>query len=157
MTKNITYNNLINKFQELSERHPQLNYFGSGDLTKIQTEKKGFPYMWVSPTDGSGLVINNKRGLMTNLNFNILVLDRLNFTNGISNEQDVLSDTLQIIQDVIHNFIKETSVQMTFNINSDIGLSPVFEGDEDTKNRELGWFIEITLGLPYISCSTPLK
>lgn len=150
----MTLNEIINVFEELVANHLQLNYFGFGEISNIKTTEKQYPFLWLSPSNQSTINITQS-GFNTNLSFNMLVLDRVNFTGDEINYPDVMSDTLQIIQDVLHEFIRDYNRKNGINLNASATLNPVNEGDDSTKSREIGWYITITMKLPYTGCYTP--
>jgi hypothetical protein len=91
------YNNTIDTLKQLGANHYQIKTVSSGDIYEIDLEKNTmYPLMHINP-------INAIAGTheMT-LNFQIFIMD-LVFPDQ-SNEQEVLSDCLQICNDLIGTF-----------------------------------------------------
>ena len=92
-----TLNNLIGLFQGIADAHYQIKYFGFGELWEVDgvTAKKmeDCPVLWVVPTGAT------QEENTTVFTFDILAFDNVN--KDESNENEVLSDTIQILQDVV--------------------------------------------------------
>lgn len=96
-TNLVTYKQIIEDFEEIADKHLQINSFGFGDITQltmnIETEKEPlYTRMYVIPTD----TILNQNELT--YNFQIIIADRLE--DDYSNQRDVMNDTLEICKDV---------------------------------------------------------
>jgi uncharacterized delta-60 repeat protein len=126
----INYKTFHDDFRALAEHHKQINSFGFGALEDISywTEMRNkeenvtynppiFPLMYVIPTD----VQQNMN--YTNYQFNVVVMDIID--RDLENQTDVLSDTNQILDDIISQFRLSVTDSLG-NFNKDYYLdSPV--------------------------------
>jgi hypothetical protein len=107
MVRNKTFNNVIDTLKNLGDKHYQITTTTSGDIWEIDLAKNTlFPLMHINP-------VNVQTGQATlTYNFQIFIMDlvsekedwtQANFqsANFLSNNQEVLSDTLQICTDII--------------------------------------------------------
>lgn len=135
MANILTYNNLLTTLKDIQVRHRQINSFGTGENSEMGTTELIYPVLWVNPI--SSKLINSENGFNTfELTINIKVGDLVN--KDLSNEDDILSDTLQIIQDVIkeigsHYYYINSKIKLP----DDIDIDP-FKGvsDEDLTGWE---------------------
>jgi hypothetical protein len=107
MINNKTYNNVINTLKNIGDNHSQITTTTSGDIFDIDLAKNTkFPLMHVNPVN-----VTTGESELT-YNFQLFVMDMVsekeNWTeaniqsaNNLSNEQEVLSETLQICVDII--------------------------------------------------------
>ena len=112
MVKNKTYNNVVNTLLRLGEYHEQISTTSVGDIFDIDLSKTTkFPLLHLNPTSvttgDSQLVYNFQVFVMD------MVTEKANWTKNnadanfpklyktLSNEQDVLNETLQIATDFI--------------------------------------------------------
>ena len=139
----VTYNNIITKLNAFCESHYQINEFNNGDLWEAleKDQFNDFLYPLVFMVDAGG---NLEEGAVN-----------LSFDKGEENENDVKSDTLQILLDVVAYLEKQNTgdwyyVQILKN-NSLESFTERFD-DELT-----GWKINITLKQPltYNECQIP--
>jgi hypothetical protein len=112
MTKTIyglNLKNIVDDFQLLAQRHKQINSYGFGDLDEFsyQVDRRDkevnlsdqapyYPYLYVVPAN-----VIQEFGFMT-YEFNLIVSDIMK--RDMDNMTDILSDTLQIMNDVISMF-----------------------------------------------------
>ena len=120
MTKTVNalnLKNIVDDFRLLADRHKQLNSFGFGDLDEfsfqVDTRDKEantsfqapyYPYLYVIPAN-----IIQEFGFMT-YEFNLIVSDIMK--RDMNNMTDILSDTLQIMNDVVSMFRLSVSEQL---------------------------------------------
>ena len=112
MVNNKTYNNVVNTLLRLGEYHQQISTTSVGDIFDINLEKmQKFPLLHINPTS-----VTTGDSQLT-YNFQIFIMDmvteKANWTKNnadanfpklyktLSNEQDVLNETLQIATDFI--------------------------------------------------------
>ena len=107
MIVNKTYNNAINTLKELGAQHLQIATTTSGDIYDIDLEKNTlFPLLHINPVN-----VSTGQSQLT-YNFQLFVMDavsqkdnwteaNLQSANNLSNEQEVLSQCLQICVDII--------------------------------------------------------
>jgi len=120
MTKTVNalnLKNIVDDFQLLANRHKQLNSFGFGDLDEFtyQVDRRDkevnpsdqapyYPYLYVVPAN-----VIQEFGFMT-YEFNLIVSDIMK--RDMDNMTDILSDTLQIMNDVISMFRLSVTEQL---------------------------------------------
>jgi hypothetical protein len=140
----VSLNQLIGKLQTIATNHQQINSFFFGDIADLGTEKPmQYPVLFadVAPSNFTYKVIG--------LNLQIMVMDIVK--KDLSNENDVISDTLQIIEDVIIELRNPSEV---FLIQDSINLTPFSDSQGDEVS---GWTANITINIPstYNSCAVP--
>ena len=133
MVKNKTYNNIVNTLLRLGEYHKQISTTSVGDIFDINLEKmQKFPLIHFNPTSvatgDSQLVYSFQIFIMD------LVSEKEDWTKNnasaefpklyktLSNEQDVLNETLQIATDFIGmlRHSEQQSLAGTNDINAPI-------------------------------------
>ena len=141
MVKNKTYNNVINTLLRLAEYHKQISTSSVGDIFDINLEKmQKFPLLHLNPTS----VTTGESQLV--YNFQIFIMDMVsekeNWTlnnasanfpklyKTLSNEQDVLNETLQIATDFI-GMLRHSEQQSLAGVN-DINVPIYFTQDQFT-------------------------
>ena len=147
MVKNKTYNNVVNTLLRLGENHHQISTTSVGDIWQVDLEKNTkFPLLHINPTNvstgDSQLTYNFKIFIMDMVteksdwitNRNEIVSPTINeFTKlvkTLSNEQDVLNETLQVCTDFI-GMLRHSSRQSLQGVN-DINDPIYFTQDQFT-------------------------
>jgi len=154
----INFKTIADDFKYLANKHKQINSFGIGDTDQlgylIQSRDKQenpsdnspyFPLLYVVPSN-----IKNDLRFKT-WTFNVVTLDIVE--RDLANSLDTLSDTLQILNDVISQFrLSVTNNQGNFNtlyyLDDTVQCNPFQEKYQDLCN---GWN-----GLLQIKTKTPL-
>lgn len=154
----VNFKRIADDFQYLADKHKQINSFGLGDTDQlgylIQSRDKQpnpsdnspyFPLLYVVPSR----IINDLR--FKTWTFNVVSLDIVE--RDLGNSLDTLSDTLQILNDVISQFrLSVTNPLGNFNIlyylDDVVQCTPFQEKNQDLTN---GWS-----GLLQIKTKTPL-
>ena len=107
MIANKTYNNVIDTLKELGAQHDQITTTTTGDIYDIDLSKNTlFPLFHINPVN-----VSTGQSELT-YNFQLFVMDlvsqkanwtaaNLQSTTNLSNEQEVLSQTLQICINII--------------------------------------------------------
>jgi len=141
MVKNKTYNNVVNTLLRLGEYHEQISTTSVGDIFSLNLEKmQKFPLLHLNPTS----VTTGESQLV--YNFQIFIMDMVsekeNWTlnnasanfpklyKTLSNEQDVLNETLQIATDFI-GMLRHSEQQSLAGVN-DINVPIYFTQDQFT-------------------------
>jgi hypothetical protein len=155
----INFKTIADDFRYLADKHKQINSFGIGDTDQlgylIQSRDKQenpsdnspyFPLLYVVPSN-----IKNDLRFKT-WTFNVVSLDIVE--RDLGNSLDTLSDTLQILNDVISQFrLSVTNNQGNFNtlyyLDDTVQCNPFQEKYQDLCN---GWN-----GLLQIKTKTPLN
>ena len=102
----ITYKNFIDDFKTIATNHYLINSFHSGMLDEVDINKldqSDFPILYVEPSN-----TNIDKGVMT-YTFTVFTMDLIK--EDLSNREQVWSDMLQIMQDVIAEFRQNLAVQ----------------------------------------------
>lgn len=154
----VNYKTIIQDLSGIAYYHNQINSFGYGDLTQItmDIETKQEPLytkMYVVP--GSVQLAQNR--LL--YNFSIIILDQIN--DDYSNQEEVMSDTLEICKDVF------TILYQSYTANwggFSIDYTPLW-GPNVTPFTERfetvlgGWTMNLTIEQPfdYNTCVLPVE
>jgi hypothetical protein len=142
----ITFNQLLNKFEALANNHLQIKRFGSGPIEDVNTfspSSGDFPVLWVVPQAaklGKNTLVYTMR---------ILVFD-IDETDD-SNRDEILSDTLQILNDIFQQIMEDDE---NYEVNTDLIATPFNQRFVDYCT---GWFadIEITTDINNSLCIIP--
>lgn len=146
MATSITFNQLLNKFETLANNHLQIKRFGSGPIEDVNTfspSSGDFPVLWVVPQAaklGKNTLVYTMR---------ILVFD-IDETDD-SNRDEILSDTLQILNDIFQQIMEDDE---NYEVNTDLIATPFNQRFVDYCT---GWFadIEITTDINNSLCIIP--
>jgi hypothetical protein len=160
-TSIVSLNQLINWFQQFQINHYMLKDFGFGETYDIGTSRQmDFPYMWVTMNDDNNIATgSNIRSAIPDISFSIMMMDKINMqenylnTNGFpsDNSQEILSDMLQIIQDLIV-YIQQDWGQYGVLISQDTSFFPVID---DTPDKATGIIARIVLRTRQVNCIIP--
>jgi len=158
----ISYNQLMTLFNSFADAHPQINDYGSGPTSEIGTSRQmKFPYMWTTHRGPSAIDISSSKTQIPSMSLTFLFVDQINNQENISavngqsttNEQEVLSDQLQIVQDFL-NFMLTSLSQFGVVIREQgATIEPVYD---ETTDIVSGWVLDLVLTLKHSNCITPL-
>lgn len=143
-----TLNIIIEKFRTIADNHQQVNSFGIGDSWEIGASTASItPQVWINPT-GAFMSNENETLSSTVYTFNMKCFDLVN--KDESNENEVLSDCLQILQDIVSEFsTSEDMLSDNIIVNNSLSFFPFTETyDEEVS----GWEVSIELMQPFNSC-----
>jgi photosystem II stability/assembly factor-like uncharacterized protein len=148
-------------FEDFANAHLQLNDFGVGPTSEIGTSRQmRFPYLWLTHRTASAINTTN-RTQIPDIILTFIIVDQHNIQtnyediNGINsnNQQEILSDTFQIAQDLV-NYIQTQMGQFGVQLVGDaITIEPVFD---ETQDAVTGWVMDVTLRLIHSNCVTPM-
>ena len=167
--QNKTYNNVINTLKQLGTEHNQIQTTTTGDIFDIDLSKKTlFPLFHINPVS-----VTAGESTLT-YNFQLFIMDAVsekedwtdaNFQSAdyLSNEQEVLSECLQICTDIIGVF---TNSKWQSQLTNDID-APVYFSDIDFTlepfnerfdNMLTGWTFEIGIIVhnDFQTCNIPM-
>lgn len=149
MSNQKSFNQLIKYLETFSDDHKQLQTFGVGfrfDLNKTVTETNNFPILYVQP------ISHNINKNVQNYTLRIYVHDLKQ--KDSSNEIEVLSDTLQIIND-LYKYIKNDTTNNDYDI---VNIPVSFPNTNYTTEFTTGWFsdFQIQVTLNESQCDIPL-
>ena len=169
MIANKTYNNVINTLKNIGSQHLQIETVTTGDIFDINLEKmEKFALMHINPIN----VTTGDFGLTYNFQIFIcdLVSEKENWTeaniqsaNNLSNEQEVLSETLQISVDII-SMLRHSLHQSIKGVN-DINKALYFTEGQQTlepfterfDNLLTGWVfsLAVVVANDFDACTIP--
>jgi hypothetical protein len=133
--------NIVDDFRLLADRHKQINSYGFGDLDEFsyQVDRRDkqenrsdqapyYPYLYVIPAN-----VIQEFGFMT-YEFNLIMSDIMK--RDMDNMTDILSDTLQMMNDVVSMFrLSYTEAHGNYNefyfVDDAITMIPFIEQYED--------------------------
>jgi hypothetical protein len=150
-----TFNNVIDTLCCIGFKHAFVNQVGYGDIWEIDIEKNVlYPYFHVVPTTVSTDVTNLQ------YNFQLIIMDLVEPDE--SNEQQVQSDTLQILLDIISLFRNgnitkvDEAERPVYYSEGEYTLQPFTERFD---NAVTGWMVDFTVMVdnPFPACNVPLK
>jgi hypothetical protein len=161
ITSIISLNQLISWFEDFQENHYFLKDFGFGEPYDIGTSRQmNFPYMWVTMNEDSNIqTASNNKSAIPDISFSIMFMDKINNqpnyldTNGFQsdNSQEILSDTLQCVQDLIV-YIQQNWQQYGVLISQDVSFYPAVD---ETTDKATGVVARFVLRTRQVNCVIP--
>jgi len=152
-----SYNNVIDTLSCVGEQHLNIQSVTSGDIWEIDLEKNTlFPLFHINP-------VNVTVGMNTRtFNFQLFVMDLVEPDE--SNEQEVLSDCLEIMNDIIaiykhgeilYSYDAAAGEEQRYFIDNDFTIEPFTERFD---NAVTGWVMSfaITVENELNSCNIPI-
>ena len=147
----ITYNQIVKKFEDIITANKFIKTFVAGDIYEIDLTETTYMYAHLSIESAT---FNNSE---LTYNFRLYVMDIVNKDEG--NENDGLSDTLQVINDVISEFKNGSTTfgletMQDYEIQDTISCEPFTERFD---NEVSGWEanLEVTVINHYNACNNP--
>ncbi len=154
----VNYKQVIQDLSGIAYYHPQINSFGYGDITQLtlDIETKQEPvYTKCYVVPGQTILAENR----LQYNFSIIICDLIN--NDRSNQEDVMSDTLEIIKDVWTILYQSYTAEYgDFSLDYEplwnSNVQPFLESYETLLG---GWTMNITIEQPfdYNNCVLPVS
>ena len=161
----ITYKNFIDDFKTVATNHFLINSFHSGMLDEVDINKldqADFPILYVEPGN-----TNIDKGVMT-YTFTVFTMNLIK--EDLSNREEVWSEMLQIMQDVISEFRQNLSVQTSGGdsgkkfsyIPNEVVLNLPINAEPFTvrfANMLTGWSATFTMQVnnPNSLCNAPIE
>ena len=152
-----SYNNVIDTLACVGDQHLNIHSVTSGDLWTLDLEKNTlFPLFHINP-------VNVTVGMNTRtFNFQLFVMDLVEPDE--SNEQEVLSDCLEIMNDIIaiykhgeilYGYDEAAGEEQRYFIDNDFTIEPFTERFD---NAVTGWVMSfaITVENELNSCNIPI-
>jgi len=152
-----TFRGFVKDLKKIYEKHQQIKDFGFGFIEDVTFKNQGdtttqYPYLFVIP-DNTSIGENDLQ-----YSIKLIMMDRVvNYTDD--NMLDIMSDTNQILQDVVSQFFLSFTSQdgdytWTYDITLPVQLQPFADKFDDYL---AGWFatITITLGQGLDRCDAP--
>lgn len=153
-----TYNNVINTLKCLGEQHLEIKSTTTGDITDIDLEKNTlFPLYHINPVS-----VDVSMSQKT-FNFQLFVMDIVDADGDA--EQTVLSDTLQIITDIIailkhgeilYGYDASHGEEERYFVDDDFSIEPFTERFD---NAVTGWIVDVGIIVEseLDSCTIPVN
>ena len=141
-----TFNNALKLFRDIGQSHMLINTTTVGDIYDLDLEKfTEFPLLHVNP-----LNVTMEDGSMT-MNFQLFICDMVTANN--QTEEDVLSDSLQIVTDVLSLLKNET--YEGFYTEGNYTIEPFVERFD---NALSGWTVNVAIVVEndFQSCELPI-
>ena len=161
----ITYKNFIDDFKTVATNHFLINSFHSGMLDEVDINKldqADFPILYVEPGN-----TNIDMGVMT-YTFTVFTMNLIK--EDLSNRENVWSEMLQIMQDVISEFRQNLSIQTSGGdsgkkfsyIPNEVVLNLPINAEPFTvrfSNMLTGWSATFTMQVnnPNSLCNAPIE
>tara|TARA_R100001082_G_scaffold5791_1_gene3923 strand:- start:698 stop:1207 length:510 start_codon:yes stop_codon:yes gene_type:complete len=152
-----SYNNVIDTIKCIGEQHLNIKTVTNGDIWEIDLERTNiFPLFHINPVS-----VNINQGQRV-FNFQLFIMDLVEPNEA--NEQEVMSDTLEIMTDIISIF-KHGEILYTYDasageepryfINNDFTCEPF---TERFANSVTGWVmdLEVIVESELNSCNVPI-
>lgn len=126
-----SYKFVLNEFETFGDLHKQINSYGFGDIEQltndiITKQEPHYPRMYVIP-DSTHFEVGH-----IHLGWRVFFVDKLN--NDLSNQQDVLSDQLEIVKDFFAKLYLSD-----FEAGWEASVNPFYE---QTETILAGWMID---------------
>ena len=163
ITSIVSLNQLVEWFESFADRHYFLKDFGFGEPYDIGTTRQmEFPYMWLTLDDTSIIATGtNVKSAIPDYSFRVFFMDKINIQenyldqNGFQsdNSQQILSDTIQYLQDLITE-IQQDWGQYGVMMSADINFNPVID---ETQDKSTGVSASITLRTRQVNCVIPVS
>lgn len=151
----MTVNQITELFRDIANRHLQINSFKSEQDFNIDAEEALlFPVLVVNPT-GSEMPKTDNGFTSYSVSFSMQVVDLMN--KDRDNEDDVISDTLTILREVINEFSTHPDyMDDALDITGNISFTPIRGGyDSDVSGWRCGITFESPNDLSY--CTSPIQ
>jgi len=139
-------NQFVSLLNSLASAHEQIKTFGEGDVWEIGASGAiQYPLMWAVPQPSS------TAQKLLNMKFSLIFADILD--SDKSNEQDVLSDTMQIALDILAQ-LNNPDYTDDFILDPNANLTPFTEKFDDDV---AGWKADINIKINFLSdrCAVP--
>ena len=160
----ISIRDLIFRFKDIANKHPQINAFGSGPIYHILNDITYYPYLWlVNDIPHDVIYTDDNKYRAIEYNFIVRIGDKVNNQSaygnksglGSNNELDISSDTFTMLVDVI-NAISENSLGLFGDVKmiGDIDIEPFFNEDTgDVNGHQANIILRTKIEAP---CFSPL-
>lgn len=140
----LTLNEILNEIEAQATAHLQIKQYGQGDLWEINPKELDYLVLWAIEES----VVLSERTLTYNIR--LLAMDRV--LPGEENEQEVMSDTIQVLLDFVAYFRQLHSSDL--NIQTSVTLEPFTERFDDKVSGH-SCVLAITQPYNYNKCQIP--
>ena len=147
-TSVITYNQIIAKLEAILNANPLVKTITKGDIWEVDNEEIVYPQIHIV-TEGVDFSTHELK-----YRFRLFIMDLVE--KDESNEQEVLSDNLQILQDIIAKLLNPTDPEdsRSYRLDTDITAE---DFTERFNNEVAGWTAELGISVDYTAnrCLVP--
>jgi len=140
----LTLNEILNEIETQATAHLQIKQYGQGDLWEINPKELDYLVLWAIEES----VVLSERTLTYNIR--LLAMDRV--LPGEENEQEVMSDTIQVLLDFVAYFRQLHTSDL--NIQTSVTLEPFTERFDDKVSGH-SCVLAITQPYNYNKCQIP--
>lgn len=141
---NATLNQLVKTFEQIAQKHAQINSFGYGEVWDITTHAvNNYPLLWVDIQPAT-------MGPQTiQYNFRVYNMDLTDTSEH--NQLEVKSDTIRVLWDVLFMLRDMYDLEITYGAATDF--------EEEFDDKVAGWYIDVGIITPQFfgTCDVPLK
>jgi len=139
-----TLNEVFQLIENQATAHFQVKQYGQGDLWEINPKELDYLVLWAIEQS----VVLSERTLTYNIT--LLAMDRV--LNGEENEQEVMSDTMQVLLDFVAYFRQLHTTDLS--IQPSVTLEPFTERFDDKVSGH-SCTLSITQPYDYNKCQIP--
>ncbi len=144
-----TYNQIVKKLETISLSNPFVKRFGTGEIQQLDTDSPtstDFPMVWCVPQTveiGENTLVYK---------FRVMVFDQDDTTDF--HQQEILSDTLRTLIDIIKTFRMDTGTDYTLNDSPFPQATPF---THQLVDYVVGWYcdLDIITDLDNSPCDIP--
>lgn len=142
----VTINQIVKELSDFASDHLQINSFGTGEIEMFATSgSTEYPCVFVE-----FLPFSTEERVYT-ISMRVYLMDRLQKESR--NIQEILSDTQQIMLDLVAHFNNHTLRDYRLSANN--SFNPIFDRAQDDEVG--GWYVDLTWRLrnEYNRCQIP--
>lgn len=142
----VTINQIVNQISNFASGHYQVNGFGTGQIEMFAASgTTEYPYLFCE------FLPFSTEERVYSINVRIYLLDRLQKESR--NLQNILSDTQQVVLDLIAYF--QSSSFKDYRLVKNLNFNPVFDSAHD--DEVAGWYVDLTFKVnnEYNRCQIP--
>jgi hypothetical protein len=139
-----TLNQILSLIENEANAHLQVKQFGQGDVWEINPKELDYLVLWAIE---EGVVLNERT---LTYNIRLLAMDRV--LTGEENEQEVMSDTIQVLLDFVAYFRQLHTTDLS--IQTSVSFEPFTERFDDKVSGH-ACVLSITQPYDYNKCQIP--
>tara|TARA_R110000803_G_scaffold2800_2_gene9683 strand:+ start:1125 stop:1553 length:429 start_codon:yes stop_codon:yes gene_type:complete len=141
----LTLNQILSLIEAEATAHLQVKQYGSGDIWEINPKELDYLVLWAIE---EGVVLNERT---LTYNIRLIAMDRVFVGEG--NEQEVMSDTIQVLLDFVAYFRQLHTTKLS--LQTSVNLEPFTERFDDTVSGH-SCVLSITQPYNYNKCQIPI-
>ncbi len=158
ITNEISLRRLTDILREVADCHSMINGFEVGEEAArgySDDDEEGtkgelaYPYLWVD-YDSAGYEIGSGRNLSSKTyTMRLFVADKQ--YDNIKSDKDIMSDTEQILSDIVQYLLQEPSLKKVIIAQGTITALPAVDA---TKDGVYGWILTLPIKVAYHFCAS---